>query len=162
MSDTTRRGLFGMLASIPIAMRFTRFDGSTPEVPAKGYARAGAEETWENTQLRVALFHGDVEVSGRGYRRVLAMSKGGKVQPLGTTSLRAEFPRAESDWGLIDSYKIIDGETGQLVAVGRFNNWDRPPYVAIRDNVTFDLEMDITFGLDDEPSMGSNTKGSDT
>jgi len=147
MSHTTRRGLFGMLASLPLAARLA-FTGEK-KAPGNGYTRAGTGETWENTNLRVALFHVDTEVSGRGYRRVLAMSEGGKIQPLGITSLRAEFPRAESNWGLVDRYQIIDGETGRLVAVGKISNWENPPFIAMNDYATFDLDIDITAGLDE-------------
>jgi len=149
MSRTTRRGLFGLLAALPIAAKLGFAREMAPEVPAKGYAVAGTGGAWENTRLRVALLHGEAEVSGRGYRRVLAESWNGKIQPLGTTRLRAEFPRAEGNWGLVDRYRVYDEETGHLVAKGRFNNWENPPYIAMRDTATFDLDIDIIGEQDD-------------
>jgi len=85
-----------------------------------------------------------VEVTGRGYRRVLAESWGGKINPLGTTRLRAEFPQAESNWGKVSRYEIYEEDTGKLVASGGFNNWGSSgPYINMNDTATFDLDIDI-------------------
>jgi len=143
MSGTTRRGLFGLLAALPLAAKLGFATEMAPEVSAKNYTGTGVGEGWENTRLRVALLHGEEEVSGRGYRRVLAESWNGKIQPLGTTRLRAEFPRAEGNWGLVDRYEVYDENTGHVVAAGRFNNWENPAYIAQNDTASFDLDIDI-------------------
>lgn len=143
MTNPTRRGLFGMLAALPLAARLGFAEEMAPEVPAKGYAVAGTGETWENTTVRVALHGPEGEISGRGYRRVLAQAPSGGIH-FGTTKLRADFPQAETNWGLVDSYKLINADTGELVAEGRFGTHpDNGRWIGIGDEAMFDLEIVI-------------------
>lgn len=146
MTRPTRRGLFGMLAALPVAARLGFAQEMAPEVPANGYTTAGTGETWENTTLRVALCGPDGEISGRGYRRVLAESPGGTIN-FGTTRLRAGFPQAETNWGLVDSYKLYDDKTGELMGKGTFSK-ESKAWVNNGDTATFELDLAI-FGLEE-------------
>lgn len=146
MTKPTRRGLFGMLAVLPLAARMGFSREMAPEVPAEGYTTAGTGETWENTTVRVALCGPDGEISGRGYRRVLAQAPSGGIH-FGTTPLRADFPQAETNWGLVDSYKLIDDKTGELLGKGTFSEESRA-WVNHGDTVSFDLSLAI-FGVEE-------------